>query len=124
MNQYNNEKFGDLLTSERVVNDVKLFLGAPVVDVELTEKQIEAAMSEAVYEFLAKTDRRPETLNDILWIRKYSFSICKEILGRVRSKFGPITTPGAIVEFDGSKLIKHSKLEKEKLLRELKDGDF
>tara|TARA_B100000287_G_scaffold236633_1_gene222764 strand:- start:2539 stop:3852 length:1314 start_codon:yes stop_codon:yes gene_type:complete len=54
------------------------------------------------------------------WIRRFALSICKEILGQVRSKFGSVPIPGSEVQLNGSDLISQSQTEQEKLREELK----
>ena len=54
------------------------------------------------------------------WIRRFALSLCKEILGHVRSKFGSIPIPGESVTLNGSDLISQSREEQDKLREELK----
>jgi len=54
------------------------------------------------------------------WIRRFALSLCKEMLGQVRSKFGAIPIPGESVSLNGSALISESQQEQEKLREELK----
>jgi hypothetical protein len=54
------------------------------------------------------------------WIRRFALSLCKEILGQVRSKFGNVPIPGDNVTLNGAALISESKSEQEKLREELK----
>jgi len=51
------------------------------------------------------------------WIRRFSLSLAKEILGQVRSKFGAIPIPGNSVTLNGEKLIS-AAMEEQKTLRE------
>lgn len=55
------------------------------------------------------------------WIREYTFSLCKELLGIVRSKTESIMIPNAEIRLDGEKLKAEAREEKEKLLTELKE---
>ena len=55
------------------------------------------------------------------WIRRFALSLCKEILGQVRSKFGSIPIPGDNVQLNGGELISQAKDEQEKLRTELKE---
>ena len=54
------------------------------------------------------------------WIRRFSLSLCKEILGQVRSKFGNVPIPGDNVTLNGSALLSEAKAEQDKLREELK----
>ena len=55
------------------------------------------------------------------WIRRFALSLCKEMLGYVRSKFGNIPIPGESVSLNGSDLISQAQNEQEKLRAELKE---
>jgi hypothetical protein len=55
------------------------------------------------------------------WIRRYTLSICKEMLGYVRSKYSEMPIPDGSVTLNGSDLISAAATEKEALLTELKD---
>ena len=54
------------------------------------------------------------------WIRRFSLSVCKEMLGNIRSKFTTIPIPGDTVTLDGPALITQGQTEQEKLREELK----
>tara|TARA_R110000824_G_scaffold8737_3_gene39567 strand:- start:34289 stop:35563 length:1275 start_codon:yes stop_codon:yes gene_type:complete len=54
------------------------------------------------------------------WIRRFALSLCKEMLGNIRSKFGTIPIPGDSVTLDGAALISQGQTEQEKLREELK----
>ena len=54
------------------------------------------------------------------WIRRFALSLCKEMLGYVRSKFGSIPIPGESVNLNGSDLISAAKSEQQALRDELK----
>jgi len=54
------------------------------------------------------------------WIRRFALSLCKEILGHIRSKFSTIPIPGESVTLDGDKLISEGKEEQKELREELK----
>ena len=63
-----------------------------------------------------------ENINSIgkQWIRRFALSLCKEMLGYVRSKFGSIPIPGESVNLNGSDLISAAKSEQQALRDELK----
>ena len=54
------------------------------------------------------------------WIRRYALSLCKEVLGQVRSKLGSIPIPGNDVTLNGPALISEAKEEQNALRDELK----
>jgi len=54
------------------------------------------------------------------WIRRFSLSLCKEMLGNIRSKFTTIPIPGESVTLDGPALLSQGQTEQEKLREELK----
>jgi len=54
------------------------------------------------------------------WIRRFALSVCKEMLGIVRSKFATIPIPGESVTLDGSALLAAAKEEQTVLRDELK----
>jgi len=63
-----------------------------------------------------------ENINSIgkQWIRRFALSLCKEMLGQVRSKFGSVPIPGDNITLNGTALITEGKDEQEKLREELK----
>ena len=54
------------------------------------------------------------------WIRRFTLSLCKEMLGNIRSKFATIPIPGESVTLDGPALLSQGQTEQEKLREELK----
>lgn len=54
------------------------------------------------------------------WIRRFALSLCKEILGQVRSKFGNVPIPGESVTLNGAALLSEAKAEQNALRDELK----
>ena len=54
------------------------------------------------------------------WIRRYALSLCKEVLGQVRSKLGSIPIPGNDVTLNGPALVSEAKEEQSALREELK----
>ena len=63
-----------------------------------------------------------ENINSIgkQWIRRFALSLCKEMLGQVRSKFGSVPIPGDNITLNGTALITEGKDEQQKLREELK----
>ena len=62
-------------------------------------------------------------INDVgkQWIRKYGLSLCKELLGLIRSKYGTIPIPNADTTLDGETLRSEAMTEKEQLITELRE---
>lgn len=54
------------------------------------------------------------------WIQDYTLSLCKQVLGRVRSKFGTIPVPNSDITLDGESLISEGKEEENKLVDDLR----
>jgi len=55
------------------------------------------------------------------WIRQYTFSLSKEVLGLVRSKFGSIPIPNGDLQLNGGELLSQAQGEKEKLVTQLRE---
>ena len=55
------------------------------------------------------------------WTRQYTISLCKEVLGLIRSKFGSVPIPGAEVQLNGSDLVSQGREEQKDLKTELKE---
>jgi hypothetical protein len=59
----------------------------------------------------------PDT--DDQWLRDYTLAICKEILGRIRSKYDGIDGQESALKMDGSVLLSESKEERDRLTERL-----
>jgi len=55
------------------------------------------------------------------WIRQYTTSLAKELLGYVRSKFSSVPIPGGDVQLNGTELVSQGQSEKETLKTQLKE---
>lgn len=55
------------------------------------------------------------------WIQKYSLALCKERIGRIRSRFKPNNVP---VDMDGEQMISEAQSEKSQLENELTSSNF
>lgn len=55
------------------------------------------------------------------WIRRYALALSKEVLGRIRGKFGTIPIPNGDVTLDGDTLLSEAKGEQEEMRRELRE---
>jgi hypothetical protein len=53
------------------------------------------------------------------WIRRFCLSLCKEMLGYIRSKFSTIPIPGDAVTLNGASLVSEAKTEQTSLREEL-----
>jgi hypothetical protein len=53
------------------------------------------------------------------WIRRFALSLCKEMLGYIRSKFSTVPIPGDSVTLNGASLISEAKMEQKELKDEL-----
>lgn len=65
-----------------------------------------------------------ETSNDELavsWVGRYVQALCKEVVGRIRSKFVPENLP---VGFDGDSLLSEALEEKSRLISELTENKY
>jgi hypothetical protein len=63
------------------------------------------------------------SINDVgkRWIMKYYLSLCKELLGSIRSKYQSIPIPGGETSLDGDALRSEATAEKEQLVTELRE---
>jgi hypothetical protein len=55
------------------------------------------------------------------WIRQYTFALCKELLGLIRSKFSSIPIPNADLQLNGADLVSQGRDDKEKLQTQMKE---
>jgi hypothetical protein len=55
------------------------------------------------------------------WIRQYTLSLSKELLGMIRSKFSSVPIPGGDLQLNGADLVTNGKAEKEALVTQLKE---
>lgn len=53
--------------------------------------------------------------NSKRWVKQYSLAICKEILGRIRSKFSELPIPDATITLDGDTLISEAQQQQQEL---------
>jgi hypothetical protein len=96
---------------------VRSQLGAPIVDVELTEEQMEDLLENAhdVYFMLCESDKaeRNKYFKDF-WVKQYFVALCKETLGRIRGKFnGKLSIPGSEVILNYKDLLTEAEREKQ-----------
>jgi hypothetical protein len=55
------------------------------------------------------------------WARQYTFALCKELLGLVRSKFKSIPIPNTDIQLDGDNLVSQGREDKKDLLDKLRE---
>ena len=83
------------------------------------QSDVVADYSNVGYDFIDYTD-----INDVgkQWIRKYTLSLVKELLGAVREKYSTIPIPGSEVSLDGAALRAEAQTEKEALMTQLREN--
>lgn len=96
---------------------VKSQLGAPIIDVEITNEQMEDLLENAhdVYFMLDESDKieRTKYFRDF-WVKQYFVALCKETLGRIRSKFnGELPIPGSELTLNYKELLTEAEKEKQ-----------
>ena len=83
------------------------------------QNNVVADYSNVGYDFIPYCD-----INDVgkQWIRKYTLSLVKELLGAVREKYSTIPIPGSEVSLDGAALRAEAQTEKEALMTQLREN--
>ena len=83
------------------------------------QSDVVADYSNVGYDFIQYSD-----INDVgkQWIRKYTLSLVKELLGAVREKYSTIPIPGSEVSLDGAALRAEAQTEKESLMTQLREN--
>jgi len=83
------------------------------------QSDVVADYSNVGYDFIQYSD-----INDVgkQWIRKYTLSLVKELLGAVREKYSSIPIPGSEVSLDGAALRAEAQTEKEALMTQLREN--
>ena len=63
-------------------------------------------------------------INDVgkQWIRKYTLSLAKEMLGAIREKYSQVPIPGSEVSLDGAALRAEAQTEKDSLIEQLREN--
>jgi hypothetical protein len=101
---------------EKLKKEIKLTLGAPLREIELIDEHYEVALSDANESYMLYNPGKKDVPKDI-WIKKYALANCKEILGRIRGKFGGVVGPEDNQRImDHKSLISESKNEKHELI--------
>ena len=83
------------------------------------QSDVVADYSNVGYDFIQYSD-----INDVgkQWIRKYTLSLVKELLGAIREKYSTIPIPGSEVSLDGAALRAEAQTEKEALMTQLREN--
>jgi len=55
------------------------------------------------------------------WVRQYTLSLCKELLGLVRSKFKSLPIPNTDIQLDGDTLVSQGREDKKELITQLRE---
>ena len=107
-----------MIDATKTMERARRKLGAPIIDVELTDEQMTSLLKDAQETFYLYADLcdmpivKQDKIEDA-WIKKYFYALCKETLGRVRGKFsGKIPTPGAELTLDYESLLLEAEREK------------
>jgi len=96
---------------------IKSQLGAPSIDIELTNEQMADLLESAhnAFYLLYELDKveRTKYFKDF-WVEQYFFALCKEALGRVRGKFdGKLPVPGTELKLNHKELLVEADKEKQ-----------
>ncbi len=108
--------------TKSIRNRVISRLGAPTVDVEIEEEAMMHLWYIAegdwnLYSKLSKIDKTTLDRIEHEWTENYFLSLCKESLGRIRSKYnGNLPIPGAEISLEYKSLLSESEREKESLI--------
>jgi hypothetical protein len=88
---------------------ILFMLGAPVVQVELTDEQVRHCVNMA--EEMVAGNEMVNTANFKRFMRDVSLAYAKVILGRIRSKFEAAPAPNGPVPTDGTRLVEEGSYE-------------
>jgi len=118
-----------MIDATKTIERARRKLGAPIIDIELTNEQMTSLLKDAGETFylyaelcdmpISKQDRIEDA-----WIKRYFYALCKETLGRIRGKFvDGIPIPGSEnIKLDSESLLQESIREKN-LLKYMLFGD-
>ena len=105
---------------ENVIKNIKLKLGAPVINIELNDEQYELVFNNAENFYDLLTESSGNSFSEGFraeWIFNYAVAEAKEILGRVRGKFRTIGELPSDISLDAVSLISESITEKSILIK-------
>ena len=93
-------------------------LGAPIVDIELTDEQMTSLLKDAhetfrLYANMSDMSEQKFCSIEDSWVKKYFYALCKETLGRIRGKYnGTLPIPGGDLKLDFESLLLEAATEK------------
>lgn len=91
-----------------------------VLYIDIPRSHIQMGFQYSCYYDNTDGGRQLIPLGDVDWFMKFCTAVAKQILGRIRVKFGGIANPeGGTDEIDGSELIREGAEEEERLREEL-----
>ena len=104
--------------TESIKNRIMTKLGGPIITVELSENQIADLFHSSIkdwhlYSSLSKLEKNKLEIIEASWVEKYFQALCKESLGRIRSKYsGELPIPGNTMKLEYDSLLRESVNEK------------
>lgn len=107
-----------MIDATKTIERARRKLGAPIIDVELTDEQMTSLLKDAQDTFSLYceiSDMSKEKYFKIqdAWIKKYFYASCKETLGRIRGKYsGNLQIPGSDLKLDFESLLLEAEKEK------------
>lgn len=118
-----------MIDATKTIERAKIKLGAPIIDIELTDEQMTYLLKDAhetfyLYAMLSDISKSKQDSIEDAWTKKYFYALCKETLGRIRGKFvNGITISGLEnIKLDSESLLQESIREKN-LLKYMIFGD-
>ena len=108
------------------IKKVRLFLGHPIISVELTDEQIEESYKDAKNSFVLfyeySIDKSLKNKFKLIWIERYALENCKEILGTIRGKFkNGIDVGSEKIYLESYSLLKTSQENKKMLINLIRE---
>lgn len=108
-----------MIDATKTMERARRKLGAPIIDVELTDEQMTSLLKDAQDTFFLYATisdmsiTKREQIEDV-WIKKYFYALCKETLGRIRGKYvDGMPIPGGVnIKLDFESLLQESIREK------------
>lgn len=118
-----------MINAIKTIERARRKLGAPIIDVELTDEQMTSLLKDAhetfyLYATFVDMPISKQDKIEYFWINKYFYALCKETLGRIRGKYvdGMPIPGGENIRLDFEILLQESIKEKN-LLKYMIFGD-
>lgn len=118
-----------MINAIKTIERARRKLGAPIIDVELTDEQMTSLLKDAhetfyLYATFVDMPISKQDKIEYFWIKKYFYALCKETLGRIRGKYvdGMPIPGGENIRLDFEILLQESIKEKN-LLKYMIFGD-